>query len=148
MKKRAFLLILSVWMLTLLASCGGRDQPADSSKPANETDALTETVEGVIDDIRSAVINGTTQYFILLEGGRDYFLVSASDVPLAVLLNAGDRVEISYYPAAGGVALPAFDVKLLETQTAPLTEPFIQDVPRGEDLASQSEGAEFLETEN
>ena len=41
MKKRAFLLILSVWMLTLLASCGGRDQPADSSQPANETVALT-----------------------------------------------------------------------------------------------------------
>ena len=41
MKKRAFLLILSVWMLTLLAGCGGRDQPADSSQPANETVALT-----------------------------------------------------------------------------------------------------------
>ncbi len=120
---------------------------ADIDAP-NAEDVLTDTATGEITDIRSAVINGTTQYFILLEGGRDYFLVSASDVPLAVLLNAGDRVEISYYPAAGGVALPAFDVKLLETQTAPLTEPFIQDVPRGEDLASQSEGAEFLETEN
>ena len=41
MKKRAFLLILSVWMLALLAGCGGRDQPADSSQPANETVALT-----------------------------------------------------------------------------------------------------------
>ncbi len=41
MKKRAFLLILSVWMLALLAGCGGRDQPADSSQPASETVALT-----------------------------------------------------------------------------------------------------------
>ena len=62
---------------------------ADIDAP-HETDALTETVEGVIDDIRSAVINGTTQYFIRLEDGKDYgyFQLSAADVPLAVLLNA------------------------------------------------------------
>ena len=58
MKKRAFLLILSVWMLTLLASCGGRDQPADSSQPANETVALTvwgaEEDEALLQEIFSS----------------------------------------------------------------------------------------------
>ena len=58
MKKRAFLLILSVWMLTLLASCGGRDQPAGSSQPANETVALTvwgaEEDEALLQEIFSS----------------------------------------------------------------------------------------------
>ena len=58
MKKRAFLLILSVWMLALLASCGGRDQPADSSQPANETVALTvwgaEEDEALLQEIFSS----------------------------------------------------------------------------------------------
>ena len=58
MKKRAFLLILSVWMLTLLAGCDGRDQPADSSQPANETVALTvwgaEEDEALLQEIFSS----------------------------------------------------------------------------------------------
>ena len=58
MKKRAFLLILSAWMLTLLAGCGGRDQPADSSQPANETVALTvwgaEEDEALLQEIFSS----------------------------------------------------------------------------------------------
>ena len=57
-KKRAFLLILSVWMLALLAGCGGRDQPADSSQPANETVALTvwgaEEDEALLQEIFSS----------------------------------------------------------------------------------------------
>ena len=95
-----------------LAHRGLIDQgDADIDAP-HETDALTETAAGFIADIRSAVMDGTTQYFIRLEDGEDYFQLSAADAPLAVLLNAGDYVEISYYPAAGGVAQPAFDVKL------------------------------------
>lgn len=95
-----------------LAHRGLIDQgDADIDAP-HETDALTETAAALIADIRSAVMNGTTQYFIRLEDGEDYFQLSAVDAPLAVLLNAGDYVEISYYPAAGGVAQPAFDVKL------------------------------------
>ena len=58
MKKRAFLLILSAWMLALLAGCGGRDQPADSSQPASETVALTvwgaEEDEALLQEIFSS----------------------------------------------------------------------------------------------
>jgi len=117
---------------------------ADIDTP-NEADMLTDTVTGVIADIRSAVMNGTTQYFLLLEDGGDYFQLNAYDVPLAVLLNVGDAVEISYYPAAGGVALPAFNVRLLRTaaaQTAPSVREVPQDVPDTEDRPAE---AEFLE---
>jgi len=45
-------------MLTLLAGCGGRDQPADSSQPANETVALTvwgaEEDEALLQEIFSS----------------------------------------------------------------------------------------------
>lgn len=117
---------------------------ADIDAP-HETDALTETAEGFIEDIRSAVMSGTTQYFIRLENGEDYFQLSAADVPLAVLLNAGDYVEISYYPAAGGVALSAFDVKLSRgTREEPVTSPPVQVEPYEE----RREGPEFLETGN
>nr|WP_325184715.1 CvpA family protein [uncultured Oscillibacter sp.] len=117
-----------------LAHRGLIDQgDADIDAP-HETDALTETAAGFIADIRSAVMNGTTQYFIRLEDGDayDYFQLSAVDAPLAVLLNAGDYVEISYYPAAGGVAQPAFDVKLprgtrSEPPAAPPVETYTQD---------------------
>ena len=121
-----------------LANRGLIDAGAADIDVPNAEDVLTDTVTGVIADIRSAVMNGTTQYFILLEGGGDYFLVSASDVPLAVLLNVGDRVEISYYPAAGGVALPAFDVKILAASSAPPV--IVQPVEPGD-------GARFLDGE-
>ena len=121
---------------------------ADIDTP-HETDALMETAVGFIEDIRSAVMSGTTQYFIRLEDGEDYdyFQLSAADVPLAVLLNVGDRVEITYYPAAGGVAQPASDVRLLEadrTRAAPPT----QVIPYDEVIPDQPEEPEFLESEN
>ena len=94
-------------------------------------------------------MSGTTQYFIRLEDGEDYdyFQLSAADVPLAVLLNVGDQVEITYYPAAGGVAQPASDVRLLEadrTRAAPPT----QVIPYDEVIPDQPEEPEFLESEN
>ena len=129
-----------------LANRGLIDQgDADIDTP-HETDVLTDTVSGVITDIRSAVMDGTTQYFLLLEGGGayDYFQVSAVDAPLAVLLNVGDYVEISYYPAAGGVAQPAFDVKLprgahtTTSSAAPAVEPYAQETAP-EDGAERAE---------
>ncbi len=115
---------------------------ADIDAP-HGTDVLTETARGVIADIRSAVISGTTQYFLRLEEGEDYFQLSAAEAPLAVLLNVGDRVEISYAPAAGGVALPAVDVRLLEAQSTPT-----QVVPYEEVTPNQPAGPEFLQNEN
>ena len=111
-----------------LASRGIIDDDDTDLNAPNKADVLTDTVSGVIADIRSAVISGTTQYFLLLEGGEDYFQLSAGDLPLAVLLNVGDSVEISFYPAAGGVSLPAFDVKLDQAGTPFRTSP-VQSAP-------------------
>lgn len=120
---------------------------ADIDAP-NTEDVLTDTASGVVADIRSAVMGGTTQYFLQLENGKDYFQLSAADVPLAVLLNVGDYVEISYYPAAGGVALSAFDVRLLEAGKEPAVNPPARIVPIVPDEETAPPELEFLENGN
>ena len=61
-------------------------------------------ISGVVDDIRSAVMDGSTYYFVRLEGGEVYYAVSASENPVAVLLDVGDRVTIGHTVQAGDEA--------------------------------------------
>ncbi len=56
-------------------------------------------VSGVITDIRSAVMDGNSYYFIQLEGDPTYYSISAAQNPLAVILNVGDQVTIQHTPA-------------------------------------------------
>ncbi len=58
-------------------------------------------ISGVVDDIRSAVMDGSTYYFVRLEGGEVYYAVSASENPVAVLLNLGDKVTIGHAVQTG-----------------------------------------------
>ncbi len=58
----------------------------------------TETVEGAIAEIRSAVLEGNSFYFIRLTGSDTFYSVSAVEQPLAVILSAGDRVAVTYRP--------------------------------------------------
>ena len=71
------------------------DTPVDSS------DALT--VSGVITDIRTAVINGNSVYFIELDESGVYFSVKASDDESVVIMNKGDSVTITYKQAEGEI---------------------------------------------
>lgn len=64
-----------------------------------------ESVTGVITEIRSAVMSGNTHYFIRLEGDTAFYLFNAASAPMAVLMNVGDRVTITYQTAATGVGL-------------------------------------------
>jgi len=65
----------------------------------------TEVVEGVIADIRTAVLDGNSYYYIQLNGGSTYYAVSASDAPLAVIVSPGDRVSITYQPGSGPILI-------------------------------------------
>ena len=58
-------------------------------------------ISGVVDDLRSAVLEGSTYYFLRLEGGEVYYAVSASENPVAVLLNPGDKVTIGHAVQTG-----------------------------------------------
>lgn len=61
------------------------------SIPSEET-----KVAGTVEDIRVAVIEGNSQYYIKLGGDATYYAMSAGLDPRIVLINVGDRLEMSY----------------------------------------------------
>ena len=63
----------------------------------------TETAEGAVAEIRSAVLDGNTVYFIRLAGSDMFYSISAVDQQLAVILNEGDRVAVTYRPGEGSI---------------------------------------------
>lgn len=58
-------------------------------------------ISGTVAEIRSAVLDGTTYYFVRLEGEDAFYSVSAVQNPVAVLLNVGDQVTIDHAPDSG-----------------------------------------------
>ena len=65
------------------------------------TDAVLPETEtsGVISEIRTAVLDGNSYYFIRLEGNPVFYSISASAAPIAVTLDPGDTVSIEHVPA-------------------------------------------------
>lgn len=53
-----------------------------------------QTVTGTIADLRSAVREGTTYYYIKLEGEEGYYSLNAAEDEAAVLLNVGDEITL------------------------------------------------------
>ena len=56
----------------------------------------TQTEHGIVAEIRSAVIDGNTHYYVRMEHGKGYLDFNAADVPRAVLLDRGDSVWYHY----------------------------------------------------
>lgn len=56
--------------------------------------------EGVVSEIRTAVLDGNSVYYIRLEGGNVYYAAAARD---AVILNVGDSVRISFIAGEGRI---------------------------------------------
>lgn len=61
------------------------------------------TAEGVITDIRSAVLDGNTYYYIKLDKYDAYFSISAKKSNLAVILNKGDAVKLTVKTTEGTI---------------------------------------------
>ncbi len=61
------------------------------------------TAEGVITDIRSAVLDGNTYYYIKLDKYDAYFSISAKKSNLAVILNKGDTVKLTVKTTEGTI---------------------------------------------
>lgn len=70
-----------------------------------EETASRETVSGVLAEIRTAVIDGNSYYFLRLEDGEVFYSVSAASDAQVVLLNVGDRVTITCEASDGGSRL-------------------------------------------
>lgn len=71
---------------------------------------LTEQnkAEGTIAEIRTAVLEGNTYYFLRLEGQETFYSISAAACTDVVIMNVGDAVTISYAPSATGSILNAY----------------------------------------
>ncbi|MEG2570348.1 MAG: CvpA family protein, partial [Clostridia bacterium] len=63
------------------------------TKPLKQVE---DTASGKITEIRSAVRDGNTFYYIRVAGKPDYFVLSASEFERAVILNVGDTVKITF----------------------------------------------------
>ncbi len=85
---------------------------ADSSGGGNATTAPAEikTVTGVISDIRTAVVNGNSIYYIALDGNSVYYSMAAAEAENIVILNVGDKVTVTYKTAEGNI-ISAKDIK-------------------------------------
>lgn len=69
-----------------------------------------EEISGAIAEIRTAVLDGNSYYFLRLEGKDTFYAVNAAENPLAVILNAGDQVTIAYTAGEGGGILSGTSV--------------------------------------
>lgn len=69
-----------------------------------------EEISGTIAEIRTAVLDGNSYYFLRLEGQDTFYAVNAAENPLAVILNAGDQVTIAYTAGEGGGILSGTSV--------------------------------------
>ncbi len=78
----------------------------NADTPATEVKAI----KGVITDIRTAVVNGNSIYYIAVDNKPVYYSISASDDDSVVILNIGDTVNISY-KADVGTILSAKEIK-------------------------------------
>ncbi len=66
------------------------------------------SVLGVVEEIRSAVINGNTHYYLRL--GSTWYCVSIADAPDCAILNVGDEVQLESAVTEGSL-VTAYSVK-------------------------------------
>ena len=69
------------------------------------------------------MLDGTTYYFIRLEGEEVFYSLSAVQNPVAVLLNAGDLVTIDHAPQAEGESSSILDGYTLTVEGKAAPEP-------------------------
>ena len=104
------------------------------TEPDNETNqgqSDLQTMTGTVTDIRTAVVGGTTYYYIELNGSGTYYYVAATVMNRVVLLDRGDTVTVTAAAKGAaenlfavedigfGAAEPASGTETAEAETAP-----------------------------
>lgn len=96
--------------------------------PADE-----DTVTGIVTALRSAVIDGTTMYYVTLDADNTVYCISAGEVEKVILLNVGDRITITYEPDSMRDDLictaNAFEWTVAEEPTEPAEESELPEDP-------------------
>lgn len=71
----------------------------------------TRQLSGVVAELRSAVLDGSTHYFIRLEDSPFFYRINAADCETAVILNIGDPVLLTVSEETGSIR-SAYSVSL------------------------------------
>ncbi len=90
-------------------SIGGSEVSGDGNDSGNTAPTIA-SVTGVVTDIRTAVENGNSVYYIALDGKAVYYSMSAVQDNNVVILNVGDTVTITYKTQDGKI-IPAKTIK-------------------------------------
>ena len=83
-----------------------REEEADAEQ------MTTGVVSGTVAEIRSAVMNGNSHYFLQLKDDAHYYVISAAADADAVILNVGDSVEIVCDSEAEGAIVTAYSLEI------------------------------------
>lgn len=76
-----------------------------------EVEEIVETSDtGRVSDIRTAVIDGNSYYYIMLENSDFYYVVSAADSEGVVTLDIGDNVEVLHSGTGEGELRLAYSI--------------------------------------
>jgi len=88
---------------TTVAECEENYLSLLANKGITSEDELpVSTASGTITDIRTAVIDSDSWYFICLDNKSTYYTFPADTYPLVIILNVGDRVELSHSEVEDG----------------------------------------------
>ena len=79
--------------------------------PTDVTDSEKLTATGVITEIRTAVIDGNSVYYIKLDSSDSYYSVKAADAENVVLANKGDSVTVTITTDKGSI-IPASAIEV------------------------------------
>lgn len=74
--------------------------------------AEPNTVSGVVEDIRTAVKNGNTYYYIKLDTGDTYYSIAASAQESVVILNKGDNVTVTVPADSAGLIVAVTKIEI------------------------------------
>ncbi|MDD4850095.1 MAG: CvpA family protein [Gemmiger sp.] len=88
----------------------------------NTLPAAPEQTEltGVLAELRTAVLDGNSYYFLRLEGQDSFVSVNAAENPTVVILNVGDTIRLSYDTGTvGGILNGALVERLAAAPVAP-----------------------------
>ena len=89
-----------------------------------EEEVPQTTAQGVVAEIRSAVLNGNTYYYVRLEEESVFYSLSAVENPTAVILNVGDQVTIEHEMAENSAAiLQGYSLTIDTSAPSPTPQP-------------------------
>ena len=80
-----------------------------------------DSMEGVLAEVRTAVMDGDSYYFLRLAGENRFVTINAADSPAVVILNVGDTIRLHYNKGEEGSLLTGASVELLAAAAYPVS---------------------------